>query len=140
MTEKRARYECLLSRLQASALIMFNVLISVFPHQSDIDRRTIGEISRDPNARRMFCSGLVERVKDIQTVVEAAVCSYRDFLGLPEMTGDTQVTASLALWKFLTRLLYEKPALLIEDKNGEHIRFIQDSLQQFLATQLQLQI
>ena len=143
VTGTRTRYECFLRQLKSYGLVIYNTMHKLFYVQSDIDVRvTIKQKLKDTASYIRFTSEIQNKCHDIDHVIYSTLVPYIHLMGLEERhitrhdIGKTDYTP--ALWKFFTRIVYEKPRLLSPDSlDGDNVLYLQDSFQWFISEQVQ---
>ena len=139
VTGTRTRYECFLRQVKSYGLVIYNTLHKLFYVVDDRDiRHTIRSRIQLPATQERFSAELARNCTDLSLVIQSALTPYIHLMGLEHRhiaTMDANYTP--ALWTFFTRLIYERPVLLLPDTiEGDHILYIQESFQWFLAEQV----
>jgi hypothetical protein len=140
VTGTRTRYECFLRQMKSYGLVIYNTLHTLFYVQGDLDiRNTIKQRIRLPITQNQFSIELTKKCIDISMVIQSALTPYIHLMGLEQRHITTTVDMDYipALWKFFTRIIYERPALLLPDSlEGTSVFYIQESFDWFLAEQV----
>lgn len=141
VTGTRTRYECFLRQLKAYGLVLYNTLHMVFYTTSTAGdlRATIRRKLQHQSSFETFTEELSTKCVDLNHVIHSTLVPYIHLMGLDlrlDPLSDEHDYVQ-ALWTFTTRLIYEKPALLLPDSlEGSNVTFIQESLQWFIAEQV----
>jgi len=142
VTGTRTRYECFLRKLKSSGLIIYNILIQLFPHDANVDlRKTIKNgISKDSTYDR-FKYELHQKFPNMDETIKLTLRPYMELMGLKVISCELDFDPTRSLWLFMTRTIYEKPSLLMPDNlNGDNVMFIQESFKQFISEQVCVQV
>ena len=138
VTGTRTRYECFLRKLKSSGLILYNILIRLFPHNIDDDlRKTIKYRMSQESTYHSFKTELHQKFPNIDEIIKLTLRPYMELMGLKVVSSEIDFDPTKSLWLFITRTIYEKPLLLLPDTlNGDNVMFIQESFTQFISEQV----
>jgi hypothetical protein len=140
VTGTRTRYECFLRQTKSYGLVIYNTLHKLFYVKGDQDiRNTIKHRIRSPTTKDYFNMEISKNCIDISAVIQSALTPYIHLMGLEQrhITTTLDMDYIPALWIFFTRIIYERPALLLPDSlDGTSVLYIQESFDWFLAEQV----
>lgn len=146
VTGTRTRYECFLRQLKSYGLVVYNTLHLLFymtGSAADI-RTSIHHKLQGPTAQEQFTLAVSTKCLDINHVIHSTLMPYIHLMGLEQryVTLDRDVKTINyvpALWTFFTRIIYERPGLLLPDSlEGESVLYIQESFQWFISEQVKI--
>jgi hypothetical protein len=140
VTGIRTRYECFLRQLKSYGLVLYTIMHGVLYTSVVPDLRSHLRICiRDPNTYTTFRAALLVKCPGIHTATRLALVSYIALMGLECRAVAESLDYTEALWRFYTRLVYERPCLIQPDTyEGSHVTYLQESLQWFIAEQVHL--
>lgn len=126
------------------SIYIINALRLVFnvnPHTSTI-RKDIDKIMSDnPDRRDIFISYITKKMPDIHTVIREALTAYVELMGFDPLMITTYTDEYIegTMWLFFTRIVYERPILLLPDTiNGNNLDIIRDSMEYYLSEQVKI--
>jgi len=146
MTGTRTRYECFLRKLQGCGIVIYNILCSIFVHDTtsaeDL-RMYISQRCKDIDAFGQFRQSIQTKCPDIHRTVRMTIEPYMHLMGLDHTYAceriQTHDACVHALWLFFTRILYERPILLQPDSvAGDHVSYIHDVFKWFISEQVEV--
>jgi hypothetical protein len=143
VTGTRTRHDCFMRQLKANGVVIHQTLCKVLNLSSAVGARDrITQYLLEPDSLRVFRQELVMKCPDIHQTLYLTLVPYIQLMGLDQ----TQVVLPVldreecvsALWKFFTRLVYERPLLLFPDSlEGDNVLYIQESFKYFVSEQVQ---
>jgi hypothetical protein len=140
VTGTRARYKCFLRQLQSNSIIVHMTLRELFPPPDIVsitDRAEITRILNEIDLFPRFQNRLFHKSPKLAQIIMETLKPYLELIGLDET--ETLVEPILALWHFMTRLIYERPCLLQADTiHGDHVMFIHSTWKSFISEQVSL--
>jgi hypothetical protein len=140
VTGTRTRYECYLRQLKSYGLVIYNTLHKLFYVKSDADiRSTIKKRIQQSVTMKNFVDEINKKCLDVSLVIQSTLTPYIHLMGLEQrhIITDEHVDYIPDLWTFFTRIIFEKPALLLPDSlQGDNVLYIQESFQWFISEQV----
>jgi hypothetical protein len=138
VTGTRTRYECFLRQLKAYGLVVYNTLHKLFFIKSDLDARSsIKHKLQHMITYTTFREDIQKKCSDINHVIYCTLVPYVHLMGLENVTDSLGTDYVPALWTIFTRIIFEKPSLILADGiEGEKVHFIQESFQWFICEQI----
>ena len=146
VTGTRTRYECFLRQLKAYGLVLAQILHDLLGDAAgaagtDV-RQHLGQRIRDPATATAFYQELEQKCSSIHTTIRATLLPYIVLMGLEARVDEPPEGSqySAALWVFCSRLVFERPALVVQPDTleGSHVAYFQEALQWFVAEQVKL--
>ena len=140
VTGTRTRYECFLRQIKSYGLVIYNTLHKLFYVKGDQDiRNTIKHRIQSMTTKDYFSTEIAKKCIDISIVIQSALTPYIHLMGLEQrhITTELDMDYIPALWIFFTRIIYERPSLLLPDSmDGTNVLYLQESFDWFLAEQV----
>ena len=149
VTGTRARYECFLRQLKAYGLVLAQILHDLLGGAvgaggaagTDVRQHLVQRI-RDPATATAFHREPEQKCSSIHATIRATLLPYIVLMGLEARVDEPPegFQYSAALWVFCSRLVFERPALVVQPDTleGSHVAYFQEALQWFVAEQVQL--
>lgn len=146
VTGIRTRYNCFLMQLKCMSIYIINALHIICPinPKTCIDIRKEIDIIMSGQSdiiQQVFISYLNKKVSTIHTIVREALSAYIELMGFDPMIVCTYTDEYIddTVWLFFTRIVYERPRLLLPDtNNGDNIDIIRDSMEYYLSEQVKI--
>jgi hypothetical protein len=92
-----------------------------------------------PSTKDSFVRELTQKCVDMNAVIHSTLTPYIHLMGLEyrQILTRQEVDYLPALWAFFTRIIYERPCLLLVDSaEGDNVSYIQESFQWFISEQV----
>ena len=100
-------------------------------------RTIIKQKIQHTSTHERFTENIVTKCTDLNHIIHSTLVPYIHLMGLEHRLIPLHTDYIPVLWTFFTRLIYEKPCLLLPDSlDGANVHFIQESLQWFIAEQV----
>jgi len=144
VTGTRTRYECFLRQLKSYGLVMYNTLHTLFYTAGTAAeiRVYIHQRLQGQTTQEQFTVSVATKCMDINQVIHSTLLPYIHLMGLEQRHVSLERDAKTinyvpALWIFFTRIIYERPGLLLPDSlEGDNVLYIQESFQWFISEQV----